>query len=155
MRTFLLLLVAVLALGCQKDQALEEAYVADELTTYFASFVVEAAKRGVTVDFERIPVSGYLVSLTDEGVSAQCQHQADGPDRVVIDQTYWNRVSARQREFVVFHELGHCYLDRRHRDERDPEGNCLSMMHSAGTICHNLYNDITRDYYLDELFSNQ
>jgi hypothetical protein len=35
---------------------------------------------------------------------------------IVIDPEWWRRSSDSEREHLVFHELGHCYLLREHRN---------------------------------------
>ncbi len=58
----------------------------------------------------------------------------------------------RFREFVVFHELGHCDLGRDHRDEAFDNGVCVSIMRSGLGDCRDYYHPRTREGYLDELF---
>ena len=45
-----------------------------------------------------------------EGVLGACRNKIV----VVINPNYWHHVSEDEREFLIFHELGHCVLDRRH-----------------------------------------
>jgi len=69
-----------------------------------------------------------------------------------IDATYWANATALEREFVIFHELGHCFLDRTHIDTKDVQGDCESMMHSGISGCQFRYTLASRVAYLDELF---
>lgn len=48
---------------------------------------------------------------------------------IVIDKKYWDRSTYWERESLVFHELGHCVLDRPHVTAYDEEGHSLSIMH--------------------------
>ena len=140
-------------LGCQKEQALEEAYIEDILQPYFTAFVEEASIRGIVVDFIQNPVSGSITEELEDGISAQCQHDNDAPNRLLVSRLAWSRSNELQREFLVFHELGHCYLGRSHLDDKDHSGSCISIMHSSSSSCRNNYSLSTRENYLDELFN--
>jgi len=66
---------------------------------------------------------------------------------------FWETASFAEKEYVVFHELGHCALNRRHLDTKNADGTCLSMMQSGNGSCKMNYNAQNRSKYLDELFS--
>ncbi len=147
----MLLAALLLADSCSKEE-LQEIRIDDKLAEYFEAFAAEGALRGIQIDFREAQVEG-LIDQLDNKVSGQCQHDADAPDRVVIDPDYWERATHMQREFIVFHELGHCVLDRTHLDSKSQDGTCRSMMHSSAGTCRNAYSIATRTEYLDELFS--
>lgn len=138
--------------SCQKDNIVTEAFVDLELQTLYDQFADEGKKRNIEVDFASTPIEGFISNDLGTSITGQCQHDADQPDRVLVNQSYWNNATALQREFVVFHELGHCYLNRTHLDDKDSKGVCKSMMHSGSSICRNEYSAETRAAYLDELF---
>jgi hypothetical protein len=48
---------------------------------------------------------------------------------IVLDKEYWARASYWQRESLVFHELGHCILNRFHVTAYDKDYNPVSIMH--------------------------
>ncbi len=68
---------------------------------------------------------------------------------VYIDISTWNRLDDLLREELVFHELGHCLLDRDHCDEHD-KFLPLSMMRSG--LVPMKYYLLNRELYLYELF---
>ena len=140
--------------SCEKEAAFDENYIDSDLSPYFESFVEEAAKRGVDLEQMRDIVSGYIEDIDDGAISGQCRHDADAPDKVIIDRTFWMTAGNSSKEFLVFHELGHCMLGRSHLDTRDSNGFCISIMHSTSEVCTNGYSYSTRSKYLDELFSN-
>ena len=140
--------------SCEKETAFDENYIDSDLSPYFESFVEEAAKRGVDLEQMRDIVSGYIEDIDDGAISGQCRHDADAPDKVIIDRTFWMTAGNSSKEFLVFHELGHCMLGRSHLDTRDSNGFCVSIMHSTSEVCTNGYSYSTRSKYLDELFSN-
>lgn len=149
----LALLLSVVILACQKETTtIASIYIDEDLEPYFERFQSEGAARGVSIDFAAANVSAYLEQIEAANVTGQCYYQNDEPDRLVIDQTFWQQATDIRREFVVFHELGHCFLKRSHLDATLPDGTCASMMHSGLSGCRNAYNSLTRSDYLDELF---
>ena len=124
----------------------------DALHPYFETFADEAELRGFTFDWEEARIEGYISDLSVSGVLGQCVHDNLDPDRVIIDQDFWNEASSSDKEFIVFHELGHCYLNRNHTDEIDDNGLCISIMNSGSLRCRANYTSNTREAYLDELF---
>ena len=146
-------LVLVSLSACEKDEVIE-ATVDSRLQVYFDRFVSEGALRGKTIDFAAIPVSGQIESIDQNNVQGQCQTNSARPNVLIVDIGFWDNSSDIEKEFVIFHELGHCYLDRNHLDTQDGNGVCQSMMHSGTSGCTNNYNLNTRSDYLDELFMN-
>lgn len=144
------LLILTIFLACTKEN---EIYIDVELQPYFDSFKSEAALRGQEIDYLKEGLDGYLRSLSSDGLKGQCLHASDVNSSVVIDLDFWSQSSHYSREFIVYHELGHCILDRRHLDEVDEHGNCISIMNSGSQECRNFYNVDTRELFLDELFS--
>ncbi len=123
------------------------------LTSYFERFVEEGASRGVEIDWALTPVHGTIGAIDETRVLGQCQFNSLYPNRITIDESFWKNASNTFREFVVFHELGHCVLLRDHKEDQNSEGICLSIMRSGKGTCRDAYNSFTRKYYLDELFS--
>lgn len=73
------------------------------------------------------------------------------PHRIMISKIDWLFYSDVQREQLMFHELGHCVLDRDHRDTETPYKIPLSLMNKL-MIDPGTYRE-NRDYYIDELFT--
>jgi hypothetical protein len=135
--------------SCNKE---DELFIDPALQEYFDRFMVEGASRNVTVDYVKSRISGYMRLIGEPGVIGQCAHSESEPNKVFIDQLYWNTATDLEREFVVFHELGHCVLNREHLDDSDNQGNCVSIMTSGTGSCHINYTVSTRKGLLDELF---
>ena len=149
-----LLLFTLLVVGMQACQEDETIFVASELLPYFEAFSDEAAARGLSFDYQSARIEGYLEDIPEQDVTGKCQMNSVDPNRIFVDATFWRRATFMEKEFVVFHELGHCFLERSHLDSENNDGSCVSMMHSGLTDCRNDYSTSTRDDYLDELFSN-
>lgn len=144
-------LVMLSGTSCNKDEQVD-LFVDSSLQEYFDRFAVEGARRNVTVDYKEARVSGYLDFINTPHVVGQCAHDKNKPNRVTIDAMYWHGRTDLEREFLVFHELGHCVLNREHLDGADLQGNCTSIMTSGTAQCRIHYTQDTREKLLDELF---
>ena len=122
------------------------------LQSYFSTFEAEANARGVFLSEEFGRISGRIEQIDEGDVVGECWYNSHAPNEVIIDASYWISASHLGREFVVMHELGHCYLDRDHLDASFLDGTCVSIMHSGLGDCKMIYNIQTRVAYLNELF---
>ncbi len=138
-------------LACQDDEPIElNDNIDAAIEMYVRRFQTEADTRGVEVDFENLTAN--LSDIDREDVAGQCISYTDGSREVVIDKSVWDRSGDLIREFIVFHELGHCILDRAHDESQNTNGTCASIMHSGTSNCRFNYSELTRSGYLDELF---
>ncbi len=147
--TLYIILFLSALIGCAEDNA---PTVNPELASYFSLFEEEARTRGVEIDLTSQNISATFSDIESEHTQGVCNHYSDGSKQILIDITYWNNLRDIQKEFLVFHELGHCYLGRSHDNTRSASGDCNSIMHSGEGFCRDNYNPRTRDAYLDELF---
>ncbi len=86
-----------------------------------------------------------------------CQRRTLKLPKVVIDERYWNTLSLEMKEVLLYHELGHCILDREHKDgitTVDGSGDVLVSLMSSNLGCTPFFGKFKR-YYLDELFSGR
>ena len=145
--------------SCQKENVepetntnLEFANVDPALWPFYSAFESEALSRGFEFDLNALRVSGKIEEIHQENVAGSCRFGSNIDNAVTIDQTFWNRSSSLYKEFVVFHELGHCVLLRDHDESTDAQGRCLSIMRSGTTQCTDSYSLQNRDRFIDELF---
>ena len=138
-------------ISCGKNEDVD-LFVDGSLLEYFDRFAAEGALRNVVVDYKASRVEGYIRLITTPNVIGQCAHDENKPNTVIIDRFYWNTATDLEREFLVFHELGHCVLNREHLDDADIHGNCTSIMTSGTGQCTINYTLSTRTALLDELF---
>ena len=136
--------------SCAEEE--EQVTVDDELQEYFERFRQAGVERGVDVDFDDFPISGRIANLFDSNINGWCSLNEDAPREIIIDVSFWADATDLDKEFIIMHELGHCFLNRLHLDDADDQGNCVSIMHATLETCVFPYNDDTRDGYLDELF---
>lgn len=137
------------------EEPQEKSYpnVDPQLWKYFASFEHEALIRGISIDLNAEGVSAEIEQIPEDGVAGTCHFGSQIQNHVTVDQSFWNNSNENWREFVVFHELGHCSLLRGHYEGMDSNGTCLSIMASGTQECTSRYNSVNRTTYLNELFS--
>ena len=155
MQSRLIITIAALTIffSCHKEDHLADiSLVESALQPHFRAFEAEAAERGISISAAFANISAEIVDIGDGNVVGECWYNSHSPNEIRIDRSFWRNASELSREHVVFHELGHCYLDRGHSEESTAGGACLSIMASGTGDCRNLYSMATREVYLDELF---
>lgn len=127
--------------------------VDQRLWSYFQNFEIAATERGITADLSKSGIRAVISEIPEEGIAGQCSYGGARNSRsITIDLEFWNRSSSLYKEYIIFHELGHCLLNRGHLDACFSNRTYVSMMRSGYGSCRDNYTGQTRDYYLDELF---
>ena len=100
-------------------------------------------------------IEGYIQNIPDAGVIGACKRNEQDMTnpQIFLDSRHWRTATQLEKEYVFFHELGHCFLLLDHDDSTTDNGACVSIMASGTTSCRVEYNDITREALLDELFA--
>ncbi len=138
----------ILLAACAKDE--DEVYVNTQFEYYFQRFEEAALERGMELDIEDL--TAHISINLGTNVAGVCETAETGDRTIRVDDIYWEQSDEWGREFVIFHELGHCVLGLGHTDTQDAQGNCVSIMQSGLSGCVMPYNETTREEYLDELF---
>jgi hypothetical protein len=141
--------VSILFIQCTQDPYVNN--IDPAFVRYFDSFIEEGLKRSYPIDLSTERINASFRSAVS-GEVGQCVKTTSGIKNLYFDPDYWQRSDPMQREFLVYHELGHCILGRSHDDGRDGQGRCISIMNSGTGNCRSNYISATRDSYLDELF---
>jgi len=125
---------------------------------YLQRFEYEGAIRGIVLDPQTSGLKMEFGTLSNN--TAGLTHY-ETPVRIQFDKAYWDAISMAadadsMKEDLVFHELGHGLLGRRHLNSVLPNGDWKSIM-CGGTMVDNRpwninYRGVRRKYYLDELF---
>ena len=139
----------------EETEELRYENVDPELQSYFAAYEAAAAERGIVVDLSAMNLTGHLERIGASGVAGECNYIPDDPNRVTVDEDTWRQVGESLREYIVFHELGHCERLRGHRETADADGRCVSIMASGTGDCRENYGRSTREAHLDELFDER
>jgi len=118
-----------------------------EFQSYVDDFFIDARKKGINIDLTDFTLDMSFTSIAD--ADGRCYFQGN---QVVIDSNYWIKAHPLERRWLIYHELGHCILDRRHDDERFPNGECKSLMRGNFDCSENNISELWWEYYLGELF---
>lgn len=165
MQKKLLILLLLIGLSCSKKEvATPMIYQIDpKLEPYLKSFAAEANKRNINFSLEN------LIMKFDKESLEICGHfrkDVDGQREVVINPDCWDSAPEQNREALVFHELGHCFLNRLHRDDLLPNGAPKSIMNTKNNgpyePCiypidgdNSCNKTARRNYYIEELFNDK
>jgi hypothetical protein len=83
-----------------------------------------------------------------------CFQYTNGQKEILIRKVWWNSVNKKYQKSLLFHELGHCRLNREHKNETVNKLNRsykLSIMNAV--IVSNVDYDKFESEYLYELFN--
>ena len=150
-RNIIPLVVITILFGCSKYDYSNSELNNSEFQPYVDTFLAEANIRGYDIDLNSI--SFYLADIENENVGGLCNQRKE---EIIIDKDGWESLTEINKELLIFHELGHCILGRDHRNETSENGDCLSIMNGEENnfnCSKNIYSDLWREYYLDELFN--
>jgi len=146
----LFLFLPIFFFSCQKEKI---QLVPSEFDPYVDEFFYQAQLRGHDLNKEDFDFSITLEEIEDPYVGGQCQFRGN---KITIDEQSWERGNEEWKKFIVFHELGHCLLDRHHRNVKTVSNECYSLMKGGRQDdfdCNlNLISPKWMEYYLDELF---
>jgi hypothetical protein len=159
---FLSILIAALSCAPQPQPEPRQYSVPAEVEPFVQAFREAARQRNQAVVVDNLIVS--FGKAQGQDVCGQCLQQANRTPRITLDTalTCWKNAGQQEREALVFHELGHCLLNRDHRADRLPKGQWVSLMNPGdftiyATCRYPIGNDDCdkrprRAYYHDELF---
>lgn len=126
-RIFVALILIVFA--CSDDD--KEPTIPYELEEYATRFFEEAAKRGISVPPQSsIPITMVDAIPENEGFVGIATFD---PPTVRIKKNSWDEFTEMQREWIMFHELGHAALRRVHCEERLPDCKFKSIMYNLSS----------------------
>lgn len=170
MRIVLITSIAFLFFSCEKEKIFEYS-VDPAFEKYVEQFFVEASLRGVSlkrenliIEFTNSPTNDFCGQCTKGNNGTQTQRKI----KIQNNRTCWSERFEENKETLIFHELGHCFLDRGHFDEYFEDGSPKSIMttfdeapfsrciydfdggnDSSLSSCNKIDR---RTYYIDELF---
>lgn len=125
---------------------------------YVQQFEIEAAKRGK--DY-KLQTEGLIIEFAKlkNDQAGLCHYEK--PIRIEVDSVYWKKISVvagaeYMKENLIFHEMGHGILGRKHLNTTLENGDWKSMMCGGNKVDNRPWNinyrRMRRDYYVDELF---
>jgi hypothetical protein len=145
----------------------EEFYVNEEITSYVKAFKTDAKKRNIFLASDvTIEFSKGRDSIMSNGVRAVgvCYYNSR---KVLIEDYQWNFYNSTARKFLIYHELGHCLIRRKHENSYLTKVNYPLVVNAPASIMHygmptrssenfNVYEFIEKEWnlYADELMYN-
>ncbi len=110
-------LLIVLSMTFLSECTHKEPYYAApaELNVYVQKFIKEGRKRGFNLNLEQEAIVLEFGNLPGNN-GGKCVSD-DYPKRIMIDRGRWKLINQSQQEALIYHELGHCILGRKHKNE--------------------------------------
>ena len=127
----------------------------EELDKYLQEFKSAASERGNNLEIpDKLKVK--LVDKVEGRNTTKGFCVQDTPMVIRLEKQYWKQADATQKKILLFHEFGHCFLNRTHTNEILTNGEWKSLMR-GGTLPNNRsyfinFSGLRKDYYWDELF---
>ncbi|MCB0688680.1 MAG: hypothetical protein KDC53_19210 [Saprospiraceae bacterium] len=152
LRYFILIsFISFLLFSCQKENG-GVIDIHPKFQIYVDRFIEEAALRGKIIDFSDTGLKIEFRNAVDVETGGVCR----GNHHIEIEKFYWEDLTDADKEGLIFHELGHCELNRRHRNDTLSNGEWASRMRGSpipeGLSAVINYSGDRRKYYIDELF---
>ncbi len=143
--------------SCSKES--KEIIIDEAFKPYVDQFIVEAAARGQNIDFSDTGLSLKFedIFITAGGVCSELGNAESGDHKIGISRTVWKQYLPHQRKRLIFHELGHCELNRPHDNAIFPNEEWKSIMRGdpipSGRELLVNFTGLREKYYIDELFN--
>lgn len=143
-----LILLSFLVIGCAQAPELKPRLeIEPRLQEYIELFEIESINHKHPIQITNLVARFGSTTYLGEDVIGYCQ--LSYPPLVVIDLEFWEGAELMERENLMFHELGHCVLNKDHNDELT-NGFPSSIMNSC--LMDSRMYELNRDFYLFELF---
>ncbi len=154
MRKTVIIIICLIFLSCSREEfnITNEEPANTIFNPYLDTFKKEAEQRGY--DFNDYEIEFFLADIIEDDIGGFANYSNN---KIVIDRENWNSIDLNHKEWLIFHELGHSILNRRHINKKTESGECLSYMRGKledADCFSNLYSFLWREYYLDELFND-
>ena len=157
MRFLILSFLTLSTLSCttvNKNYITVEQYRYNYLDSAFRpmikSFVYEAGSRGYLVDLTNVSMTfGEIRKNKSDKTVGYCVPDPMGGLIIKINTSTWSGLGPHQKENLIFHEMAHCLMSRKHCATRDSRGP-ISMMHPQ--LLTEQYYKEHREELVDELF---
>lgn len=108
---YLMMILAMGLMGCGKG------YQDPAVQSIVDSFVQDAAAHGKQVQVNSTIVFGDTTTAGGElNAKGVCDYGPNG-GTITLDSAYWNQSSALMKKMILYHELGHCILNRHNHND--------------------------------------
>ena len=116
---------------------------------YVNQFTVDAIRHNVTLDMSDLVIKFFKIEQKEKGLTTlgRCWVYSHNTPTIEIHPKFWHNMDDMKRKMLIYHELGHCKLKRRHTPN-----NVISIMHRF-VLPNHIHTDYY-DYLITELFTN-
>lgn len=139
MKNISIIILSIVLFSCNP---IKEDFIDPELYPYIQKFRYEAEIRGYG-----LPDKDLLVEFNDVPGYGRCKWKKNWA-HIKIHPEKYKSISDSNKEYIVFHELGHGLLNRHHAQYADT---ITTMMTEDTYGMFKVYED-NRELFLDELF---
>ena len=116
--------------------------------SYVSSFEAAASSQGRSLKIEDLTIE--FGTPASASADATC-FQGTGVPRIVVDKAKWDAMPEGKRTALLFHEMGHCVLEREHKPGNGRANACPDSVMNPYTLSDFCFSKL-RDEYLVELF---
>jgi hypothetical protein len=81
-----------------------------------------------------------------------CLPDNKGGKHILIDRKFWSEASYQEKELLIFHELGHCVLNRGHDSRMFCDNTDYSIMNPILMLGYEYQKN--KEHYLQDLFQS-
>lgn len=158
MKKYIIFILSLVLLSSCKNEYPRAYSVENELETYAQRFFNYAKNYGYNFDNEGLVMK---FSSLDENKGGVC-YMNRRPIQIEIDSVYWRELSKsyladEHKEQLVFHEMGHGFLQRLHindvLDNKDWKSIMCGDELPEGRASNINYRGMRQEYYINELFT--
>jgi hypothetical protein len=147
-------LIFFLLLACGNTHSASVIDGETDLIKYVELFKKEAERRGREFNWPSLTIEfGHTRTTESPNRIGYCVFS--NPRLIVIDIGFYKSAKDYEKEALIFHELGHCVLNRPHLDkcELTFQDSCIFPSSLMSSVLHMTAYKLNKDYYLQELFS--
>ncbi len=144
-RILAIIILAVAVSGCGREHKLQ----LGQFSGYVQAFQSRGTSFGKNVQVDDLVIEfGKMERDSEQGY---CLLKAEETPVIRVNQSAWDRMSETERQLLLNHELGHCILGRKHKNDLMHPDEVPSSVMNSYAIDSDLY-DSHREYYDGELF---
>jgi hypothetical protein len=116
MKYFLALILSLTLTACGKDHT-PQLSIQGQYQPYVDAFQARSKMAGHSIQITDLIIQS-VDSIEEKYVVAKCLgNNGSTPPTIVVSQQYWTHLDVFYREELIFHEMGHCVLNRSHRTD--------------------------------------
>ena len=138
------ILIFLLCVGCQKPIKETRLVIPDEVKDYVSQFEMASKISGKNIVVSSLDISFVPGGSMGGNLIGLCILKGIETPRILIDKAFWDNASQWDRRELMFHELGHCVLNKRQHST-----GIMSQYHLGPSV----YNETTYQFLDNQLFN--